>query len=165
MFKTKVAAQTPTPFAADQKRLGVRKDIWFTQEDQSRLHFRIDSNSSTLTLLPQDDKVDMIENLEGVRCWMQDKLYMTATGPMQQMRYFEAKTGTYQLTSQQFLAHAVHLSLFRLPGSVLPTLLNPKTAFLRGIADDVSFSVAGKSPQFQADRFRATLKPSQEETP
>ncbi len=165
LLKKKDVAETKTPLSADQRRNGVRKEIWFTQEDHSRLHFRIDSKASTLTLLPQDDKVDMIENLEGVRCWMQDKLYKSETGPMQQLRYFEAETGTYQLATQQFLAQAVHLSLFRLPGTVLPVQLDSKKAFLRGVASDVSFSVAGKSPQFHAERFRAILKPSQEEVP
>ncbi len=165
LLKTKDVAETKPPLSADQRRNGVRKEIWFTQEDQSRLHFRIDSKSSTLTLLPQDDKVDMIENLEGVRCWMQDKLYTSEAGPMQQLRYFEAETGTYQLATQQFLAQTVHLSLFRLPGSILPIVMEPKKAFLRGVASDVSFSVAGKSPQFHAERFRAILKTSQEEVP
>lgn len=165
LLKTKNVAETKAPISADQKRHGVRKEIWFTQDDTSRLHFRIDSKASTLTLLPQDDKVDMIENLEGIRCWMQDKLYTAEAGPMQQLRYFEAETGTYHLASQQFLAQSVYLSLFRIPGMILPVTLDAQKAFLRGIASDVSFSVAGKSPQFHAERFRATLKPSQEETP
>ncbi|MBS0614962.1 MAG: hypothetical protein JSR58_00230 [Verrucomicrobia bacterium] len=160
-LKKKNVAETKAPVAADQKRHGVRKEIWFTQDDKSRLHFRIDSKASTLTLLPQDDKVDMIENLEGVRCWMQDKLYTSESGPMQQLRYFEAETGTYHLAAQQFLAQTVHLSLFRIPGTALPINLDSQKAFLHGIASDVSFSVAGKSPQFHAERFRANLKPQE----
>jgi hypothetical protein len=51
----------------------------------------------------------------------------------------------------------VALSLFRVPGVQLPTAIDPQAAFLRGVAQDVSFSIAGKATQFQAQRFKATL--------
>lgn len=161
--KTKEVATSRSASAANQKREGVRKDIWFTQEDRSRLHYRIESKASTLTLLPIDDKLDIIENLEHIKCWMQDKLYVAGESPMQQMRFFEADLGTYQYTTQQFLAQTVALSLFRVPGHALSLHFDPKAAFLRGIAQDVSFSVSGKTTQFQAERFRATLKPQNED--
>ena len=161
--KTKELATSRSLSQANQKREGVRKDIWFSQEDRSRLHYRIDSEASTLTLLPIDDKLDIIENLEHLKCWMQDKLYETGGAPMQQMRFFEADAGTYQYTTQQFLAQTVALSLFRVPGHNLPLRFDPAAAFLCGIAQDVSFSVSGKTTQFQAERFKATLKSQNED--
>ncbi len=140
-----------------QNRRSVRKDLWLSQQDRTRLHYRIDSKSSVLTLLPIDDKVDIIENLQQIQCWMQDKLYAQGDVPMQQMRFFEADQGIYQYSSQRFAANTVTLSLFRIPGLQLPTTIDPRTAFLRGIAQDVSFSVAGKTTQFQAQKFKATL--------
>jgi hypothetical protein len=157
--KSKEVATTQSLSAANQQRQGVRKDIWLTQLDKTRNHTRIDSKTSTLTLLPKDDKVDIIENLHHLKCWMQDKLYVTGEAPMQQMRFFEADTGTYQYTTGAFLAEAVTLSLFRIPGHKLPLKADPGVAFLHGIAKDVSFSVAGKSTQFQAESFKATLNP------
>jgi hypothetical protein len=100
----------------------------------------------------------MIENLEGVNCWMQDKFFLSNGAPMQQMRYFEADYGTYHYMNQQFLAKAVTLSIFRIPGMVLPYSLSPSEAFLSGIAQNVSFSVSGKTPQLQAQQFKASLK-------
>ncbi len=146
-----------------QNRSGVRKDLWISQQDRTRLHYRIDSKSSVLTLLPIDDKMDIIENLQQIRCWMQDKLYAQGSSSMQQMRFFEADQGTYQYSTQQFNANSVALSLFRIPGIQLPIVVDPKTAFLRGIAQDVSFSIAGKTTQFQAQRFKATLLSQKEE--
>lgn len=146
-----------------QHRGGVRKDLWLAQEDQTRLHYRIDSKSSVLTLLPIDDKLDIIENLQQIKCWMQDKLYIQGNTVMQQMRFFEAEQGLYQYSSQKFAANSVALSLFRIPGTELPTSVNPGAAFLRGIAQDVSFSIAGKATHFQAQRFKATLTSQQEE--
>jgi hypothetical protein len=142
--------------SAKQVRSGVCKDIWFTQEDSSRLHTRIESDISHLTLLPRDRKIDIIENLEHLRCWMQEKLSTEGT-EMQQVRYFEARNGIYQHLSQEFLAHSVALSLYRLPGHTLPLKTIHSTAFLKGIAQDVSFSISGKTPKFQATDFKASL--------
>lgn len=160
--KQEIATTKPIT-QANQKREGVRKDIWFTQEDKSRLHTRIDSQASTLTLLPKDDKVDIIENLEQIKCWMQEKLYVTGQTPMQTMRYFEADQGTYQYATQRFFAQSVVLSLFRTPGHDLPMKFDPSAAFLRGIAQDVSFSVSGKTTQFKAQQFKATLRSQNED--
>ncbi|HNA62613.1 MAG TPA: hypothetical protein PKW79_06020 [Rhabdochlamydiaceae bacterium] len=155
----KAVAQVSQNKESQQHRSGVRKDLWLAQEDKSRLHHRISSKTSVLTLVPIDDKVDIIENLQNLQCWMQDKLYPD----MQQVRFFEAEQGFYQYSIQKFTASSVALSLFRLPGSQLPSTIDPKRAFLRGIAQDVSFAIAGKATQFQAQQFKATLLTQQGE--
>ncbi len=147
-----------------QYRSGVRKDLWLSQPDKTRLHYRIESTSSILTLIPCDDKLDIVENLKQLKCWMQDKLYLQGTTPMQQMRFFVADEGLYQYSSQQFTASTVALSLFRLPGTELLPTTDSQSAFLRGIAEGVSFSIAGKTPQFHAQHFKANLI-SQREAP
>ena len=151
-------ASSPQVFATSthQTRQGVRKDIWFSQEDKSRLHTRIESASSLLTIQPKEHNYEVIEELQKIHCWMQDRVYVGEGGkPMQQMRYIEADSGTYLYTTQQFLAQTVVLSLFRLPGHSLLINQDQSAAFIRGIAQDVSFSVSGKSPQFQAKNFKA----------
>ena len=81
---------------------------------------------------------------------------------MQQMRFFEAEEGLYRYNLQQFLAQSVTLSLFHLPGHNLPTTVNTEKAFMKGLAQDVSFSVSGKTPQFQAKQFKATIRQDEE---
>jgi len=165
MQKQELAASAaPTGTTTNQQRQGVRKEIWFTQEDNSRLHYRIQSESSQLSLIPVDKKIELIEKLFKMKCWMQDKLYFTSehSGPMQQMRFFEAEEGLYRYNIQQFLAQSVALSLFRLPGHNLPAAVNTESAFMKGLAQDVSFSVSGKNPQFQAKQFKATLRQDEE---
>lgn len=143
---------------AHQIRQGVCKDLWVSQEDKTRLHYRIESRSSLLTLVPEGNKVDMIENLEGIKCWVQDKLVGTPQDqPTQQIRFFEADHGTYCYTSQQFIAQSVALSLLRLPGHQLPSCIDPQSVFLKGLAQDVTFSLVGKNPQLQAHHFKASL--------
>ena len=86
---------------------------------------------------------------------MQEKLSTEGT-EMQQVRYFEARNGIYQHLSQEFLAHSVALSLYRLPGHTLPLKTIHSTAFLKGIAKDVSFSISGKTQNLTTD-FKASL--------
>jgi|SRR5579862_6890105 len=143
-----------------QQRKNVKKDIYFLQEDNSRLHYRIYSQSSLLTMQPQAEgkKIELNEKLEKIKCWMQDKLYYSSpgVGAMQQIRFLEAEEGVYCYTSQQFLAQSVTLSLFRLPDHDLPNDIRA-VPFLKGIAQDVSFAVSGKTPSFKAQHFKAEL--------
>jgi hypothetical protein len=148
----------------DQQRKGVVKEIWFSQEDKTRLHYRIRSESSLLTIQPKGKGLDLIEKLQNIQCWMQDKLYdpSATAGPMQQLRFLAAEEGLYRYTSQEFLAQSVTLSLFRLNGHDLPKETLAAQPFLKGVAKDVSFGISGKSPQFQAKHFKAELSALEE---
>jgi hypothetical protein len=147
-----------------QQRKGVVKEIWFSQEDNSRLHYRIFSESSLLTIKPEGRSFDLIEKLEKIKCWMQDKLYepTPGVGPTQQIRFLAAEEGLYRYTTQEFLAQTVALSLYRLGGHELPKEIAASKPFLKGIAEDVSFAVSGKSPQFKAKHFKAELRELEE---
>ncbi len=141
-----------------QIRQKVQKDIWFSQGIGERLHYKIQSDSSLLTLEPKGKKVEIIENLEKIKCWMQDKVYYSAeNAPLQQLRFFEADQGTYHYSSNAFDAQTVILSLFRMPGHEIPSTLST-SPFIKGVAKDVCFSVSGKTPKFQAKQFQAQLK-------
>ncbi len=143
--------------STQQNRAGVRKDFWITQEDGVRLHDRIESASSTLTLTPVDDHMDIIENLYQIRCSMQDKITLQEGQTFQQVRYFDADTGLYQYSLNRFTAQAVSLALYRLQGKDLPTNFTKQKPYLKGVARDVSFAIAGKASQFQAKHFKASF--------
>ena len=144
---------------ATQTRIGVRKDIFFAQEDNSRLHYRIDSSSSLLTMSPENNKLEILENLSNVQCWMQEKLYSIGNKSMQQMRHLQASKGVYNLSKQEFIANDVMLSLFRIPGHELTTTIPASKAFLKGKAEDIEFTVSGKTPRFEAHQFNASFTP------
>jgi len=143
-----------------QQRKGVVKEIWFTQEENTRLHYRIFSESSLLTIQPSGTHFDLVEKLEKIQCWMQDKLYTPTTGGgyMQQIRFLAAEEGVYRYNSQEFLAQSVALSLFRLQGHELPKEMAQAKPFLKGVAEGVWFAVSGKNPQFKAQHFKAELE-------
>lgn len=160
MVQLKEIASSNPPCPTNQHRQQVRKDIWFSQDDCSRLHYQIASEGSTLTLTPVKNKFEVVETLQGIKCWMQDKLIRDDMGEnlSQQTRLIEAKDGVYRHTTQEFIANGVTLSLYRLPGHQLPKgPVSDEDAFLRGVAHDISFLFSGKTPQFQAGQFEATM--------
>jgi hypothetical protein len=161
----KLASSNSFFSTTQQQRKGVVKEIWFTQEDRSRLHYRIFSESSLLTIKPEGKGFDLIEKLEKIRCWMQDKLYDSAIGanPTQQIRFLAAEEGLYRYASQEFLAQSVALSLYRIGGHDIPKEALLQKPFLKGIAEDVSFAISGNSPQFQARHFKAELNTFEKE--
>lgn len=160
MVQQKEIASSKCPTPTNQHRKQVRKDIWFSQDDCSRLHYQIASEGSLLTLTPIKNKFEVVETLQGIRCWMQDKLLCDETGEdlTQQTRLIEAKDGVYRHTTQEFKANGVTISLFRLPGHHLPKdPADENDAYLSGVAHDISFLFSGKTPQFQARQFEATM--------
>ncbi len=156
--QSKHVASHPSPIC--QNRLKVCKDIWVTEENQQRLHYRIESASSSLTLEPKGHKMDIIEHLEQMRCWMQDKLLTSNKNDVsQQTRYFTAREGVYHFLSQQLIADKATLSFYRMAGDKLPELgrLPISEPFLTGEAKQIAFSVSGSTPMFQAYDFKASL--------
>jgi len=140
-----------------QLREGVRKDIWFAEENKMRLHNRIESNFSKLTLLPREEKIDIIESMYNIKGWIQEKLYREGPIMSQQLRYFEADHGIYRYIPQTFETGNLSLSLYKLPGNELPSSCNPKDAFLRGVAQEASLKISGKVPLFEAKQFQASV--------
>jgi len=149
-----------------QKRFEVCKDIWFSEEGNQRLHYRIESAASSLNLQPVRNKFEVIEQLHGMRCWMQDKIVSTpgSQGSTQQTRYFTANEGIYNFLSQSLLASQATVSLYRLPGEHLPEIgrLPSTLPFLSGKAEQVKMLVSGKTPMFQASNFQASMNSSAE---
>ena len=160
--KKKELSRSTALMTTQQNRKGVLKEIYLTQDTQ-RLHYKIASQNSFLTLVPRQGKFDLYEKLETIDCWLQDKLYYDGAGlkAMQQIKHLTAKEGTYRYNSQEFIAGSVDLALYRASGHELTEIkTNP---FMQGVADSVSFAVTGKNPEFHAQRFRAILQGTQGE--
>ena len=156
-YNTKKVASSNQWQTSDQKRKGVRKDAFFTQSDGSRLQYRIDSESSTLFLHPVGNKFDIVEDLQGIKCCMQEKVTLLPA-PVQQVKFFRAEEGRWSYAKQEFNAKSVNLSLLKLPGTNIPATTDESGAFLRGVASGVCFSFCGKKPNFHAEKFQASMK-------
>ncbi len=157
--KSNSAIKTSLLEPLKQTRQTVQKDI-FLSEETERLHMRIRSQSSELSLSFANHKPQVIENLKNLECWFQDKLVINDFGnKTQQMRYFTASEGTYIFPLHHFHAHKVDMSFYQCPGHTLPYYLPSDHIFLMGYASEVSFIVSEKNPSFTATHLKAKIFP------
>jgi len=154
------APKEATCYPTKQMRSGVQKDLWMA-DDGLRLHHRMISPRSILTAYPKGENFELVEEMQGMKCYLQENIE-TGETMMQQIRFIESESGIYRYSDQHFDAHQVFLALFRLPGNQLTTHLDLDAAFLKGIAEEVSLSLAENSPDFQAEKFKAHIRPNKQ---
>lgn len=145
--------------SVQQNRVNVVKDIWLAQDDNSRLHNRIKSQSSVLMLKPKGRKSHLIEELHQVSCLMQERVYYKDGLPMQQVRLLEANSGEYNFSEKELLSQGVKISVYRSDTHVLPQEIVTKTPIFSGSAENVSFITSDKTPNFKATGFVAHMYP------
>ncbi|PWU14971.1 MAG: hypothetical protein C5B45_03520 [Chlamydiae bacterium] len=152
--------QSKTGFlSANQKRVKVTKDIWLTQDDNSRLHHRIKSKSSLLVLKPNEGKLKLIEELDQIHCLMQERIYYNNALPMQQVRLLEANSGEYHFSEKQLLSQGVSISVYKLRTHSLPQEIFSTSPIFSGNAENISLITSGKTPELQAKGFIAHMYP------
>jgi hypothetical protein len=158
---------------ATQNREVVQKDFWIVQ-DSFRQHLRIQSQQSELIIHERKGKLEAVEKLQGLECWMQELENGSAsilhksgqkTAGWQQVSHLTAKEGTYFYPSQHFLAQTVHMQIFRVTGRDLPERLDEDLAFFTGTATEAHFSACGKSPTFIAQHLHASFDPTRSNLP
>lgn len=150
-------SQKKTASHTEQLRKGIQKDIWRLNEN-TRLHYQIQAATSTLSLTPSGNTFFMQETMDNILCLIQEKLYENRNHhPMQQLKSFHADHGLYDFNSHYFVAETVFLDFYSLPGHGLPKTLDPDTAFLKGLAKAVSFTLSERGPCFQAEKFKAQM--------
>jgi len=141
-----------------QNRTQVRKDIWIAQPDHHRLHNRIESANSLLILQPKGSSMEVVEELQQVQCWSQEKIFVSNGSMHHQMRQLRTEKGIYKYQTQTFESNQTHVSFHKIPGlSLMTTSKEQPPAFLAGTAEAVSFSVQKGVPLFQARQFKASL--------
>lgn len=140
------------------KRKNVQKDMWLTQDNGQRFHYRLCSDLSVLNLVSLNNKWEIVEELKGITGWMQEKLYFVDEKPWQQIRYLSAEKGFYSYSSHYFEADSVFLSFYRLPFHNLPVSIPSKySPSLEGKASQVSLTIEGSNPRLKAKHFEALV--------
>lgn len=140
-----------------QLRTQIQKDIW-QQDDDRRLHYRINAEKSTLYLKPKKNKVEMREEMQQISCLLQEKLYYQNGIPMQELKAIIADTGTYDFNKHEFLAETVFLDFYTSKGHSLPFFNEISSPFLKGLAKQVSFTFSADGPSFHAEKFQAQMQ-------
>ena len=156
---------------ATQNRQIVQKDFWIMQGSQ-RQHLRIQSQESELIVHQRKGKIEAVEKLQKLDCWMQELGNNSTSilkkiaiehhddGCLQQVRHMTAQEGIYFYPSHHFIAQIVHMQFFRLPGHDLPEAIDSELAFFSGTATEANFSACGKSPTFTAQHLHASFDPA-----
>lgn len=121
---------------AHQSRHRVQKDIWAVR-DSERIHLRLQSARSELEITQKKGKLEAVEHLEDLCCWVQD-VVNTAQNE-QQVRMLKAETGTSYFPSYRFGTQNVEIASFRLPGTELPLTVQGAQPFLAGTAQEAKF--------------------------
>jgi hypothetical protein len=156
-----VASPTPSKRTLGEQplhqiRRGVQKDIW-TISGKERLHFRLKSEKSLLSIEQNKRKFSAIETLGHLECCMQEAIDRSAGE--QQIRYITAETGTYSFPAHRFVADEVLLSFYREKGTTLPLAKPTQIPFLSGKAEEVVFSEVDHAPAFSAYHLKAEFSP------
>ncbi len=141
---------------ACQIRKGVTKDFWKFDGSGERLHYHIETPYSVLTAYPQGKSYELIEKMHGINCYFQEKI--SPDHAKQQVRHFQADSGEYAYNKHVFTAESVLISVCQTDGVILQTEIKPEDVFIKGMAKEVSLSLAGKNPDFQAKAFSAHMR-------
>lgn len=136
-------------------REGVVKEIWMGAGDLR--HVRISSKESALFFFQEGKSIESVEQLGGVCCFMQERLFFQEGKPMQEVRYLEAKKACYNYNSQLFVAEDVFLSKYFLSGHTLPQTVGEVVPVMEGTAESVEFTIKGEKIDFRAHHFKATF--------
>lgn len=142
-----------------QMRSGVSKDLWISDSGSMRLHHHIESPRSILTAIPHGNRIELVEQMIGMKCYFQEKIEDNDGVTVQSIRYLQSGEGTYRYTDHFFDAHSVFLALYRMPGEILTTNLDTNNAYLKGVAEEVTLSFSNGSPNFHAEKFKAQIRP------
>lgn|SRR3990167_7018614 len=142
---------------ARQMRKNVQKDI-YTVAGSERRHFRLRSEGSELILTQKKEKIDAVEKLERLECWIQDEIDPKKN--LQEVRYFTSDSGIYYFPSNRFLTDSIDLAFFHLAGSDFPDSFIDAAPYLTGVATEVQFTATDKIPKFTANHLRARFDPT-----
>lgn len=146
-------------YTAKQQRQGSNKEILYSKGD-SRLKLRICSRHAELVLDHREEKTEIIENMHGVVCSMQEELYYALPNskePMQVIRYLEADEAIYRYKTDTFTAERVRISRYVVPGHELVENFEGVKPLMSGIAKKIEFSLSGEDLNFTAHGLKATL--------
>lgn len=162
---TKVESSAKTSYVAKQLRINMQKQIFY-QEGSQRLEMQIFASKAELVFDHQDDTTSIVEEMQDVRCFIQEALFVVQPKDhtMQRILYLEAVNARYDYKSERIIAEKVKLSRYVLPGSTLIVSIEGLVPTMAGEAESAEFDLAGGTLHFKASHFKAILYQKEDET-
>lgn len=165
--------QLEAQYKASQQHHQVRKEIYFTQ-NESRLQLLLLSANAELVLESLEGKIEMVEQMQDVNCFMQEKTYYILPDgrevtndnefngkPMQVVRYLKAKKAVYNYSSNNLKAQDVNIYQFVIPGHVLVENTNGLHPIMSGKAEMAQIFFDSEGMHFKAKNVKATFSKEQ----
>ncbi len=140
--------------ASQQRREGMQKSIWYTKGNE-RLKMFMLSEAATLRVRKQSGTSGVVEEMEQLRCWVQEKLLPQSKEQL--VRYFEAQTATYSYDHSTLNTDEIRIIAFRAPGDLLPAQAKENSISIRGVADKAKLHLAGDSFEMEAEHLHASF--------
>ena len=94
-----------SPYVARQGRVDVRKDIFFT-EKEGRVRFELLSADAELVFNQNEEKLQIIENMNDVQCYMQEELFFLLPDGREVSK---TKEGLFYLKGKDPLQNEAHV--------------------------------------------------------
>lgn len=161
------------PYKASQLRRDVVKEF-FIKEGSERHLLRLESAKSALYYAESETQKELIEQMEDLVCLMQEELYYlkpdghkvlksAVTGemhdliPMQVIRRLEADSAELFYRTEEVSAQNVKVERYTLLGHILEDPKEKGKLMMKGKAQNVTFSLAGRGLNFHAEHLTATV--------
>lgn len=133
------------PYSAEQSRQGISREIWFSK-GSDRFKLFVTADEAEVAYEGVGSNLEIIENLKGVKGWLQNQSEGDESGVPQLVRYLQADSAFYHNAKRLIGAENVKIALYtgfesqetvKCSARSLDVLLLEKTAHLEG---DVVFS-------------------------
>lgn len=150
----------------------IRKEIWI-HNPEFRQQILLLSSGANLDFLRHEDKIEVVENLNQVKIWLQEELfYVDAnglkiskqeaknhSGPLeekQQILLLESENATYYWKTKCILANKANITRFQVAGHTLNIeQLSEDTSTMSGSAKQVTLGFKDKQIFFNAKQLHA----------
>ena len=153
-----VSLRNVAPYTASQYKRRVRKDLFFLSDERKR-HVALEAEESVLRLCRGKECTELLEEMKGVTCLMQEELLYLGDRKAQRLRRCVAKEAVYSYHTGLFSAQEVYLNSYIASGHALEEA-HPITPLTEGVAKSVEFSLSGKETGFLVHHLKASFQQS-----
>jgi hypothetical protein len=128
---------------------GIKKEFWIVNDNYERSYSLLESATSKIALLQNLGKIELIENLEDIKCYIKEE-------DRQYYRYFTSDSGSYLLPSHTFSIDNVSFGYFSNDTFCYPTNCDFKKAYFYGTTKTATLSLIKEKPQIEIKNINAT---------
>lgn len=127
-LQEKMTGKGKTAYSAEQVRQGITREVWYKNGTQM-FKALLKAEEAEIAYEGIDTQLKLVEHLQGVKVWMQERLYMVGGQPMQSIAYFEAEHALYKHSEKEIHSENVEMASYEFPGHEL-NLNSPQLAQL-----------------------------------